>query len=77
MKKFSNISLSDFRAALKAMGLEMKRQKGGHEAWWKAGMTRTAIIQTHVDPVPERIVLNVLRDIGVSKEDFRKILENL
>lgn len=77
MKKLSNISLTEFRAVLSLLGLSLQRTKGGHEAWAKAGMTRPIIIQTHVEPIPEFIVQNALRNLGINKQQFLSLLEKL
>lgn len=77
MGKYSNISVARFRKILKALGLELVRTKGGHEMWCKAGMLRNAVFQTHEEPVPEDIVKNNIRTIGVSKEEFDKVLEEV
>lgn len=77
MKSLSNISLQDFRRALTALGLKCDRKRGGHEAWAKEGMSRPVIIQTHVDPVREFIVKNTLRNLGISRQEFISLLENL
>lgn len=77
MKSLSNISIKDFRAALTVLGLQQVRTKGGHEAWMKQGLSRPVIFQSHIDPLPEFIVRNNLRNIGISKEEFISVLENL
>lgn len=77
MKTLSNISIKDFRAALTLLGLSQIRTKGGHEAWMKEGMTRPVIFQTHVEPIPEFIIRNNLRNLNVSKKEFLSLLENL
>ena len=77
MRNLSNISIAEFRAILTLLGLSKVRTKGGHEAWMKAGMTRPVIIQNHVDPIPEFIIRNNLRNIGISKQDFISMLEKL
>ena len=77
MKKLSNISLTEFRAVLSSLGLSLQRTKGGHEAWSKAGMTRPVIIQTHVEPIPEFIVQNALRNLGINKQQLLSLLEKL
>ena len=77
MRNLSNVSISEFRAIMLLLGLTRVRTKGGHEAWMKAGMTRPAIVQTHVDPVPEYVLRNNLRIIGVSREEFLELLEKL
>lgn len=77
MRGLSNITVAEFRQALDRLGLSMVRTKGGHEAWMKSGMTRPVIIQTHIDPIPEFIIKNNLRNIGISRQEFLAILENL
>ena len=77
MRNLSNVSISEFRAIMLLLDLSKVRTKGGHEAWMKAGMTRPAIVQTHVDPVPEYVLRNNLRIIGISREEFLTLLEKL
>ena len=72
-----NISISEMRRILLYLGLVKARTKGGHESWIKEGMLRPVIIQTHVEPIPEFIVKNAIRTIGISKDEFLNILQNL
>lgn len=72
--KLSNISLSDFRDFLRKAGCSDESIKGGHEKWIKPGLLRPIILQTHIDPVPEFIVLNTLRNLGLARKDFFRIL---
>jgi hypothetical protein len=68
--KLRNISLADFRKFLQGQGCRLDRTEGGHEMWVKKGATRPNTIQTHIDPVPERIVKNSLEILGVERKDF-------
>lgn len=77
MKSLANISVREFRIILTKLGLKNIRTKGGHEAWFKEGMTRPVIFQTHINPIPEFIIRNNLRNMGISKEDFLYTLNNL
>ncbi len=77
MGKYSNISIARFRKILKALGLELVRTKGGHEMWFKEGMLRNVVFQTHEEPIPEDIIKNNIRTIGISKEEFDKVLEEI
>lgn len=76
MKKLSNITVAEFRSVLSSLGLEKIRTKGGHEAWMKSGMLRPVIFQTHNDPIPEFIIKNNLRTLGLGKDEFLSLLEN-
>lgn len=74
MGKLSNVPLADFRRFLKAQGLEEQGIKGGHEKWSKEGLLRPIIIQTHIDPIPEPIIKNNLRTMGVAAASLIKFL---
>ena len=68
--KLSNISISQFREFLFDIGCNRISVEGGHEKWHKAGCLRPVIIQTHIDPIPEFIVKNNLRSLGLTRKDF-------
>lgn len=70
MKKLSNLTIAEVHTALKALGLTKERMKGGHEIWVKPGMLRPVVLQSHIEPVPEFIVKNIIRTIGVTKQIF-------
>jgi hypothetical protein len=76
MGKYSNISVARYRRILIALGLEYIRTKDGYEIWNKKGLLRNVVFQNHEEPVPEDIVLNNLRTIGITKKDFDEILAN-
>ena len=73
-KKLSNVKLCDYREFLKKAGCKPQRTVGGHEVWARKDLLRPVIVQTHEDPVPEFIILNALRNLGLTKTDFFKIL---
>jgi len=71
--KLSNISLQDFRKFLKNQGLNIiktSKGRGGHEKWSRTDLDRPITIQTHIDPVPEFIVKQVLRHLEMTREEF-------
>ena len=75
MKKLSNISVKEFREVLSRLGLHLLRTTGGHEIWTKTCLKRAIVFQTHVEPIPEFIVRNAIRDLGMSREEFIAVLE--
>ena len=40
----------------------------------KVKLTRPIIFQTHIEPVPEFIIRNALRALGISKDQFWEIV---
>ena len=72
-RKLSNISVVNFRDFLKYQGLNLIKEgkgRGGHEKWSRADLDRPITIQTHIDPVPEFIVKQGLRHLGMNREEF-------
>lgn len=77
-RKLSNIPVKDFRRFLKSQGLKIIREgkgRGGHEKWSRADLDRPVTIQTHVDPVPEFIVKQVLRYLNMDRQDFFEVYD--
>jgi len=75
-KGLKNISLKLFRKYLKYKGLKHIRSNSGHEVWCRSDLNRPVILQTHVDPIPEFVVKNNLRTLGVGRDDFIEFLKN-
>ena len=72
-RKLSNISIIEFRKFLESQGLNIikdTRGRGGHEKWSKSGLDRPITIQTHIEPVPEFIVKQVLRHLKMDRRTF-------
>ena len=74
-RKLSNVSLAQYRDFLFKIGCKYIRTSDGHEVWTKKELTRPIIFQTHIEPIPEFILKNALRALGISKTQFREILE--
>ena len=68
--KLSNISIAQFREFLFEIGCTRISIEGGHEKWHKNGCLRPIIIQSHIDPIPEFIIKNNLRSLGLTRKDF-------
>ena len=77
-RKLSNIPVKEFRKFLESQGLNIIRDakgRGGHEKWSKSVMDRPITLQTHIDPVPEFIVKQVLRHLKMDKKSSLKNLK--
>ena len=74
--RISNITIADFRQFLTDKGLkEVESGNTGHEKWNKEGMLRPVVFQTHIDPIPEFIVQNNLRNMGLTASHLRAWLK--
>jgi len=73
-RKLSNIPLKDYRLFLKKAGCNLIRTSGGHEIWVRKDLTRPIVVQTHENPIPEFIIKNALRTLGLTTAEFFNIL---
>lgn len=71
-----NIGLKDFQKFLLHLGLTQIRTKGGHEIWSRKDLTRPVIIQSSQDPIPQFIVKNNLRTLGLTSQDLFDYLDS-
>jgi len=70
--RIGNLSITDFRLFLSDKGCHVVGSgNSGHEKWTKDGMLRPVVFQTHIDPIPEFIIKNNLRNMGLTTSDLR------
>ena len=72
-----NGSLRGCRKFLVKSGCQNKRTTGGHEHWTRFDLLRSITVQTHVAPVPERIMKQIIIAVGIDREEFHEILKSL
>ena len=72
-----NVSLKDCRKLLLATGCQHKRTTGGHEHWTRVDLLRPITIQTHIDPIPERIMKQIIIALEIDRIEFHKLLKSL
>lgn len=77
MANIKNIPLRLFRKWLEAQGCKTIRTTGGHEIWARSDLFRPMPLQTHIDPVPPRIVKQFLKYLEVDVEDFLKQIDDV
>lgn len=73
MGDFGSVNWKIFESFLFAQGCLLKRVKGDHRVYSKPGARRPIIVPQY-DPLPPFIILNNLRVLGTTKEDFLKFL---
>ena len=71
-----NVSLRECRQFLTKVGCKHIRTNSGHEVWTRADLLRPIIIQTHIDPVPERIIKQILRALDMDRDEFWDVLNS-
>lgn len=72
-----NVPLRDCRKFLEYVGCKKYRTTGGHEHWSRKDLKRPITIQTHIDPVPERIMKQIVTALGLDRKKFQEIMKQL
>ena len=72
-----NITLNKFRIFLQQQGCHLTRTNRGHEHWTRNDLLRPITIQTHINPIPEFIVKNILGQLGLNKKQFFELYNKM
>ncbi|MEX0918811.1 MAG: type II toxin-antitoxin system HicA family toxin [Candidatus Paceibacterota bacterium] len=71
-QKIGRIHWKKFEKFLLAVGCEYSGQKGSHRKYHRKGLLRPIVLPTYRN-LPVFIILNNLRILGISKEEYIKI----
>jgi predicted RNA binding protein YcfA (HicA-like mRNA interferase family) len=73
MPRLKPVSWQKFEKFLLKSGCKFERQKGDHRVYSKQGLKRPIIIPA-VKELPRNVILSNLRTLGISKEDYLRII---
>ena len=76
MGEIQAIHWKKFEKFLFAIGCEFRRERGDHRVYWKLGLKRPVVIPRD-SQLPAFIVHNNLRILGISREEFLKIISEI
>ena len=76
MGGIDSIHWKRFEKFLLKIGCKFKREKGDHRVYWRQGLKRPVIVPRD-SRLPAFIVHNNLRILGISREEFLKIISKL
>lgn len=71
MPRIRPLHWKEFEKFLLKIGCRFKREKGDHRIYWKEGIKRPIIIPRDTS-LPVFIILNNLKVLGISREDYLK-----
>ena len=75
MPKLPRIGTRKIEQALRRAGFEEDRQKGGHLVLRHPESGRRAIVPQHAGTLPVGTVREIIRQAGLTVEQFRDLLE--
>ena len=73
MPRIQSIHWKEFEKFLIKIGCEFKREKGDHRVYWKVGIKRPIVIPRDTS-LPAFIILNNLKVLDISREEYLKII---
>ncbi len=73
MPRINSIHWKEFERFILSLGCEFKREKGDHRIYWKKGIKRPVVFPRDT-ALPPFIILNNLRVLGVSREEYLSFL---
>jgi predicted RNA binding protein YcfA (HicA-like mRNA interferase family) len=73
MGEIQSIHWKTFEKFLFKIGCEFKREKGDHRMYSKPGLKRPVVIPRDAQ-LPAFVIHNNLRILGISREEFLKII---
>ena len=73
MTRIQSIHWKEFEKFLIKVGCKFKRERGDHRIYWKVGIKRPLVIPRDTS-LPAFIILNNLKVLGVSREEYLKII---
>jgi len=74
MPRIQSIHWKEFEKFLLHIGCEFKREKGDHRIYWKKGLKRPIVLPRDT-ALPAFIILNNLRVLNVSRDEYLKIIK--
>lgn len=71
MGRLAGFKYREIVAKLRRMGFEFDRQAAGsHEIWYNSATQRSTTIPNHTGDMPEGTLRAILKQAGVSADDF-------
>ena len=75
MPRIQSIHWKEFEKFLLKIGCEFKREKGDHRVYWKSGIKRPIVIPRDRS-LPAFVILNNLKVLRISREEYLKIISD-
>ena len=76
MPRIQSVHWKEFEKSLFKVGCEFKREKGDHCVYWKRGIKRPVVVPRETS-LPAFIILNNLKVLGITREEYLKIIGEL
>jgi predicted RNA binding protein YcfA (HicA-like mRNA interferase family) len=72
--RLPGIRAKELISALEKAGFEFQRQNGGHVSLRHPDTARTVTVPVHSRELPRWLLKKIIKDTGLSEDEFRKLL---
>lgn len=76
MPRINSIHWKEFEKFILHIGCTFEREKRDHRMYWKKGLKRPIVLPRY-SSLPTFIIVNNLHILGISREEYLKILKKL
>lgn len=76
MAKLAPVHHRELEKFVKFVGCKFERQTSSHRVYWREDQVRPVIVPTY-RAVPVHIIKNILRQLGISVEEYCRIMDEL
>ncbi|KPJ56795.1 hypothetical protein AMJ49_03940 [Parcubacteria bacterium DG_74_2] len=75
MPKLPNITPKKLVKVLKDFGFQIDHTTGSHFVFYNSQNKKRAVIPYHTKDLPKGTLMSILREAGISKKEFEKIIK--
>ncbi len=75
MPKLPNITPKKLAKVLKDFGFQIDHATGSHFIFYNSENKKRAVIPYHAKDLPKGTLMSILREAGISKKEFEKIIK--
>lgn len=77
MSALKPVRWQQFEKVLLALGCEFQRQNGSHRVYKCPEIIRPIIVPAHTKPIPEFVIKNNLRLLGITSKEYKELLKTV
>ena len=74
LARLPGVRAKDLIRALEKAGFEFIRQKGSHATFYNFLAEKMVVVPVHSRELPRWLVKKLIKDAGLSEEEFRRLL---
>ena len=74
MSKLASVTSKKLTKILKELGFQLDHATGSHFIFYHSQTKKRAVVPYHIKDLPKGTLLSILREAGIFKKEFEKLL---